>query len=90
MKSQALAKLMALGFSPRLLALELAARYVGLSPAAFRKAVSEGRYPAPIADGRRRQWDIKALDAALDRRSGLAPSLSEIQDEMMRAIDAAG
>ncbi|MFZ0854259.1 MAG: hypothetical protein WAO08_34290, partial [Hyphomicrobiaceae bacterium] len=62
---------------------------VGLSPAPFRKAVSEGKYPAPIEDGRRRHWDIKALDVALDRRSGLGSSSGETHDEMMRAIDAA-
>jgi hypothetical protein len=89
-KSKATAELAQLGLRPRLVGDELAAAYVGLSTGAFRKAVNEeGRYPAAIQDGRRRQWDLRALDACLDRRSGLTPSSNETADEVMRAIDAA-
>ena len=77
---------------PRLLDLEVAAAYLGLSAAAFRTAVSAGCYPPPIETGRRKQWDLRALDAVLDRHSGLttpALEMDETQDDLMRAIDAA-
>jgi hypothetical protein len=89
-KSEATAELVKLGLIPRLLYLELAAAYVGLSAAAFLSGVAAGHYPAPLQDGRRKQWDRKALDVAVDLRSGLASSSrSEHADELMRAIDAA-
>lgn len=89
-KSQARAALAALGLPPRVLELDLAAAYVGLSADAFLAAVDRGAYPPPLADGRRRQWDRAALDAAVDRRSGLAASLrKETPDDLTRAIDGA-
>jgi hypothetical protein len=89
-KGEATAELARIGLVPRLLNVELAGAYVGLSAAAFLRGVELGHYPRPIQDGRRKQWDRKALDLAVDRRSGLisSSSLSEAE-EMMRAIDAA-
>lgn len=88
-KTEATTELAAFGLMPRMLNLELAAAYVGLSAAAFRRSVDVGHYPAPLKDGRRKQWDRRALDVAVDQRSGLSsPPLSEA-DQMMRAIDAA-
>lgn len=46
-----------------------AAAYVGVCPATFDKAVKDGRYPAASLPGHR--WDRRALDAAMDRLSGL-------------------
>jgi hypothetical protein len=91
-KSRATTELVRLGLLPRLLDLEVAAAYVGLSAAAFRAAVSAGRYPPAIEVGRRKHWDLRALDAALDRHSGLttpSQNLEEMPDDLMRAIDAA-
>lgn len=90
-KTEALAALLRLGLRPRLVDLDLAAAYVGLSAGAFMTAVDEGRYPPPIEDGRRKQWDLRAIDAAIDRRSGLAPvsRRDESPDAIMEAIDAA-
>ena len=88
-KSEATARLLKLGLCPRLLPLELAAAYVGLSAPAFLVGVGDGRYPAPLKDGRLNRWDRKALDVAVDRRSGLEPSSRDGADELMRAIDAA-
>jgi predicted DNA-binding transcriptional regulator AlpA len=88
-KPYATAQLVKLGLPPRLLDLEMSAAYVGLSASAFLGGVKEGRYPAPIQDGKRKQWDRKALDAAIDRRSGLTSSSTDPVDEMLRAIDAA-
>jgi len=89
-KLDASAALIALGLPPRLLPMELAASYVGLSAATFLKAVRDGHYPPAIVDGKRKRWDIRALDAAVDRRSGIDSFLPGPQcDEMMRVIDAA-
>jgi len=87
-KSKATNELLRLGLAPRLLDLELAAAYVGLSAAAFLLGVEKGMYPKALKDGRRQHWDRKALDAAIDRRSGLAPSSEETPDDLMRAINA--
>jgi hypothetical protein len=57
------------GVTPRLLSREAAARYVGLSPGAFAAEVEAGTFPAPflLKMTRRRLWDVRALDAAVDR-----------------------
>jgi predicted DNA-binding transcriptional regulator AlpA len=83
-------ELVKLGLRPRLVELEIAAAYVGLSASAFEKGVREGLYPKPIRDGRKPRWDLRALDQVIDRRSGLAPSSpgDESPEAMMRAIDA--
>jgi hypothetical protein len=46
-----------------------AAAAVGLDVATFRAWVSSGRLPGPIADCGK--YDLKAIDAAIDRVSGL-------------------
>jgi predicted DNA-binding transcriptional regulator AlpA len=58
---------------PRLLDREDAANYVGLSPNAFDQEVRAGTFPAPfpLTKIRRRLWDVKALDDALDRARGI-------------------
>jgi hypothetical protein len=57
------------GMTPRLLSREAAARYVGLSSGAFAAEVAAGTFPPPflLKRTRRRLWDVRALDAALDR-----------------------
>lgn len=87
-KTDVTADLVKLGLAPRLLDLGLAAAYVGLSTRSFLKGVTDKRYPAPLRDGKRQRWDRKALDAAVDRRSGLGAT-EETSDDLMRAIDAA-
>jgi hypothetical protein len=54
---------------PRLVAEKEAAESVGLPLATFRAWVETGRLPKPLPDCG--LYDIKALDAALDRVSGL-------------------
>jgi hypothetical protein len=54
---------------PRLVAEKEAAESIGLPLATFRAWVETGRLPKPIPDCG--LYDIKALDAALDRVSGL-------------------
>ena len=88
-KTAATSQLVTLGLPPRVLELELAAAYVGLSASAFLDAVNVGHYPKPLSDGRRRQWDRHALDAAVDQRSNLTPQskAQETADDIMGAID---
>jgi hypothetical protein len=53
--------------APRLISREAAAAYVCLSPNAFDKMVEDGLMPRPkLLAGRRRAWDVRALDAAVD------------------------
>jgi hypothetical protein len=46
-----------------------ATAYAGLCAASFDKARKEGKYPGPSLPSMR--WDRRALDAAMDRLSGL-------------------
>ena len=58
---------------PRLLCKESAAAYVGLSPNAFEAEVAAGTFPEAfrLRTVRRALWDVRALDRALDRISGI-------------------
>ncbi len=56
---------------PRGLSLEESADYVGVSQNTFTKEVRSRRLPEPLRFGRRRIWDKKALDEALDHLSHL-------------------
>ena len=89
-KVEAIEELARRGYRPRLLDLELAAAYVNLSAATFLEMVALGVYPQPLCDGRRKQWDVKALDLAIDRRSSLVASshVDEV-DQLTKAINAA-
>jgi excisionase family DNA binding protein len=61
---------------PRLLTEKEAAEAVGLSLATFRAWVSSGRLPGPIPECGK--FDVKAIDAALDRISGLGGSANAL------------
>jgi predicted DNA-binding transcriptional regulator AlpA len=53
---------------PRLIGREAAAAYVSVSPTTFDEMVSDGRMPrSKLLGGRRIAWDVRALDAAVDR-----------------------
>lgn len=55
------------GLAPRLVKREAAASYVGVSPTTFDEMVKDGRMPrAKRLRGRRKAWDVRALDAAID------------------------
>jgi excisionase family DNA binding protein len=57
-----------LGIAPRLLTREQAAAYLSVSPNTFDAMVEDGVMPRPrLLRGRRRAWDVRALDAAIDR-----------------------
>jgi predicted DNA-binding transcriptional regulator AlpA len=52
---------------PRLINRDAAAAYVDLSPTTFDQMVKDGRMPRPKRlVGRRKAWDVRALDAAVD------------------------
>jgi predicted DNA-binding transcriptional regulator AlpA len=53
---------------PRLVSREAAAAYVCVSPNRFDTMVEDGRMPRPkLLSGKRRAWDVRALDLAIDR-----------------------
>jgi excisionase family DNA binding protein len=54
---------------PRLATEKEAAEYLGLELATFRAWVECGRLPKPLPDAGK--YDLRALDAAVDRISGL-------------------
>jgi predicted DNA-binding transcriptional regulator AlpA len=59
---------------PRLINREAAAAYVSVSPTTFDQMVKDGTMPQPkIIHGRRLGWDVRELDAAIDR----LPKVSE-------------
>jgi len=54
--------------APRLVSREAAAAYVCVSPNTFDEMIEDGRMPRPkMLGGKRRAWDIRELDAAIDR-----------------------
>lgn len=60
-----------------------AAAYVGVSPVAFDALVTSGLMPPPLPLGiRRRVWNIRALDFALDKLAGIERS---IQPEVVKS-----
>jgi hypothetical protein len=60
-----------------------AAAYVGVSPVAFDALVASGVMPPPLPLGiRRRVWNIRALDFALDKLAGIERS---IQPEVVKS-----
>jgi hypothetical protein len=69
----------------RLLTRGQAAEYCGLKPSAFSAWVAAGRMPAPLPGTRR--WDIRALDQAIDRLSGV--DSDAVSDAAPDAADAA-
>jgi hypothetical protein len=57
--------------------------YVGVSPVAFDALVASGLMPSPLPLGiRRRVWNIRALDFALDTLAGIERS---IQPEVVKS-----
>jgi predicted DNA-binding transcriptional regulator AlpA len=54
--------------APRLISREAAAAYDCVSPNTFDDMVGDGRMPRPrVLSPKRRAWDVRALDAAIDR-----------------------
>jgi hypothetical protein len=68
--------------SPRLLSEAQAAAQIGLELAIFRSWVADGRLPRALPDCGK--YDMKAIDLALDRLSGIAPRESGSGDLLGR------
>lgn len=52
---------------PRLIGRVAASAYVSVSPAKFDQLVADRRMPRPRCIDRRKAWDVRDLDAAIDR-----------------------
>jgi predicted DNA-binding transcriptional regulator AlpA len=53
--------------APRLISRDAAAAYVNVSPTKFDEMVRDGTMPRPKQlGGRRKAWDVRALDIAVD------------------------
>jgi hypothetical protein len=63
---------------PRLLPGKTAAAYCGVTPTTFSKWIAAGTMPGPVIG---RRWDLRAIDLALDRLSGLGPAPSEEEED---------
>lgn len=66
------------GMTPRLLCLEAAAAYCGVTAETFETHIRPQVPPVEI--GARRLWDVRALDRWLDQRSGLTVELRPVED----------
>ena len=53
--------------SPRGLYREAAASYIGISASKFDELVQLGKMPSPKRIGRRKLWDIRAIDCAFEQ-----------------------
>jgi len=73
---------------PRMITKVEAAQYCGLTPSGFSSWVKRGVLPNSVPGTNR--WDRKAIDAKIDRLSGLQPQMNDDTnfDEMEAAIDA--
>lgn len=67
---------------PRILTRGTAAAYCSIKPGTFDHWVSLGRLPKPLPGTKR--WDRLAIDAALDRLSGLVPAGAKQEDDEFR------
>jgi len=71
--------------APRLISREDAAAYVCVSPNTFDEMVKDGRMPrARRLVGRRKAWDIRALDDAVDN---LPIDGNEVSDDTWNNVD---
>jgi predicted DNA-binding transcriptional regulator AlpA len=52
---------------PRLIGREAAAAYISVCPNTFDKMIEEGRMPRPRVLGKRKAWDTRELDIAVDQ-----------------------
>jgi predicted DNA-binding transcriptional regulator AlpA len=75
--------------APRLICREAAAAYVNVSPTTFDAMVKDGTMPKPRRlSGRRKAWDVRALDAAVDDLA-VANNDNDNDDDSWDNIDAA-
>lgn len=76
-----------LTLAPRLISREAAAAYVNVSPTKFDEMVKERVMPRPKRlGGRRKAWDVRALDIAVDN---LPVEANDNDDDTWSNLDAA-
>jgi predicted DNA-binding transcriptional regulator AlpA len=74
--------------APRLIGREASAAYVNVSPTTFDEMVQDGRMPrAKRPGGRRRSWDVRELDAAVDQLPN-DEDHAPTSDETWKDVDA--
>jgi predicted DNA-binding transcriptional regulator AlpA len=69
---------LAANLHPRGLNRDQAAGYIGLSVTTFMRLIAVGAMPPALHFGRRRVWDRRTLDEALDRMSGLVAAVQPV------------
>jgi predicted DNA-binding transcriptional regulator AlpA len=75
--------------APRLIGRDAAAAYVSVSPNTFDEMVRDGRMPRPKRLGPHRiAWDVRDLDAAIDRLPVEGDDGNAITDRGWEDIDA--
>lgn len=84
--NQTIERRMETSLAPRVLSRTEAAAYCGCSLGSFSDWIRRGIIPGPIPGTHR--WDRKAIDAALDRASGLTASIGDPFDEWKARRDA--
>jgi excisionase family DNA binding protein len=67
---------------PRLMTRAEAAAYYGLSASTFSGWVAAGRLPGPLPGTRR--WDRKAIDASLDKLSGIVAASTPVESPLAK------
>jgi excisionase family DNA binding protein len=74
--------------APRLISRDAAAAYLSISATLFDRMVEDGGMPRPrLLGGKRRAWDVRELDAAIDRLPVQGENAAS--DETWGDVDAA-
>jgi hypothetical protein len=75
---------------PAMLAVDLAAAYVGLAPTTFLSGVAQQIYPQPVGILGRKLWHLKALQEAVDRLATPDGTMSKAEAMKALGIGAGG
>lgn len=78
---------------PRMLSIELAAAYMGVSPSHFEREVEAGKQPPCLWSGTRKLWDRHQLDEWQDRATlqvtRIVMDPEKQQDDILRRLQNA-
>ena len=77
------------GIPQRGVSRDQSAGYIGVSAGTWDSLVDDGIMPPPLPFPiKRKLWDLQAIDAALDRYSGVGSSSSEDERRVLGRLDA--